>query len=202
MKYMRDSIEFTGAKHLFNGAFLEEGVDYNECTSRLLDGFINHVTIIDAWLGNQYGVDEEMSLCVYKDDIDLLPTPHKIFVPIMRVLGDPSHHNFNGTSILKFDSVEDYATARNTVKPIMHTKLAVYTEEIILGKVNDKDDELKNTYVLFWYSKTRNCSICRFTTDDDVEVIKAELKSYLGGIDFIEKYQIKPSAYSGWLESY
>lgn len=189
MKYITDVVEFTGAKELFGlGKFLVDGVDYNECTSRLLDGFINHVKIVDSWICNQYGVDEQLPLEVIKEELANYP---ELIYSV-----NPSDEN-NTKCIIILNSLESWVNARNKLSPLMHTKIAKYTEEIILGQVV----ELPNTYVLFWYSKTRNNSICKFITTDDIDTIKEELLKYLNNISFEEKYQLSPKAYNGWLRS-
>lgn len=194
MKYINDEITFTSSKELFTGTFLEDGVMYSECNRRLLDGFINHVEIIDSYLGDKYGIDDIITLTVLKTEVDKIPAPYSINM-IYDTNGLLKQDNYRES--IKFNTIEEYVNARNLIKPDIHTKLGVYTEELILGKA----EKLDNIYVLFWYSKTRNCSILRFETTDDIEIIKTELKQYIDNIEFDTVHRLNTSAYNGWLQS-
>jgi hypothetical protein len=189
-KYEVDDIEFTSAVNYFDGTFLSDGVCYNNCSSKLLDGLVNHTKILDSYLCDKYGVDEPLVLTIFKEDIDKVPAPYT-----MRVENGSTPNTSYIT--LVFESIDLYINARNLVKPLTHTKLADHTEELLLCKAKDMD----NTYLFFWYSKTRDNSIMRFETTDDIDTIKLEFKKFIDGLEIGDVYQLNPTAYNGWISN-
>lgn len=189
-KYEVDDVEFTSAVNYFDGTFLSDGVCYNNCSRRLLDGFINHTTVLDSYLCDKYGIDESPLLTIYRDDLDKVPAPYTLKIMVGNIPNTPYN-------TLGFESIVDYINARKLVKATPHTKLARYTEELMLCKAED----MENTYLFFWYSRTRDNSIMRFETTDDIETIKLEFKKFIDGLEVGDVYQLDPTSYSGWISS-
>lgn len=191
-KYERVDIEFTSPVNYFNGTFLSNGVCYNNCSKKLLDGFINHTTVLDSYLCDKYENDERPLLTIYKEELDKIPAP---FTMKVEFNSPPTSTPY---MTLEFNSIDDYVNARSLVKAIPHTELARYTEELMLCKAKD----MENVYLFFWYSRTRDNSIMRFETNDDIETIKIEFKKFIDDLEVGDIYQLSPTAYSGWISSY
>lgn len=189
-KYEVDDIEFTSAVNYFDGTFLSDGVCYNNCSSKLLDGLVNHTKILDSYLCDKYGVDEPLVLTIFKEDIDKVPTPYALSVEYGNTPNTPF-------ITIAFESIDLYINARSLVKPLTHTKLAEYTEELMLCKAED----MENTYLFFWYSRTRDNSVMRFETNDDIDTIKLEFKKFIDGLEIGDVYQLNPTAYNGWISN-
>lgn len=189
-KYEVDDIEFTSAVNYFDGTFLSDGVCYNNCSSKLLDGLVNHTKILDSYLCDKYGVDEPLVLTIFKEDIDKVPAPYALSVEYGNTPNTPF-------ITIAFESIDLYINARSLVKPLTHTKLAEYTEELMLCKAED----MENTYLFFWYSRTRDNSVMRFETNDDIDTIKLEFKKFIDGLEIGDVYQLNPTAYNGWISN-
>ena len=79
----------------------------------------------------------------------------------------------------------------------MHSKLAEVDEELMICKAKD----MENTYVFFWFSRTRDNSICKFTTEDSVEDVIKEFDRWLDNELFKERYEIPADRYIGWISN-
>ena len=65
-----------------------------------------------------------------------------------------------------------------------------------------KAKDMENTYVFFWFSRTIDNSISKFTTEDNVEDIIKEFDRWLDEeLDFKERYEIPADKYIGWLSN-
>ena len=60
-----------------------------------------------------------------------------------------------------------------------------------------KVKEVENTYVFFWFSRTRDNSICKFTTEDSIEDI---IKEFNGWLD--NKLEFKEDMLDSYIEGY
>ena len=80
----------------------------------------------------------------------------------------------------------------------MHSKLAEVDEELMICKAKD----MESTYVFFWFSRTRDNSICKFTTEDSIEDVIKEFDQWLDNkLEFKERYEIPADRYIGWISN-
>ena len=173
---------------------------YNECNSNLLNGLINQTELLDAYICKDCFSEENfldrLEVNISKNELaEILKRKDKpVFSVPLNTISYAGEHN---TVNIRFNTFEDWIELRKRHTGY-HTKLAVIGEEILLTKVKD----LKNIYVLFWFSTTRNNSILRFRTNDSLDTVKKEVLDYLKGLEFESIDRIPVTKYSGWLRSW
>lgn len=198
MKYEKDTIEFTSSKECFSGNFLKNGTMYHECDVGLLNGLINYTKVIDAYICKRY--------------FDIECDKEDLVTNIRELVWDKILHNLQDKGIIlaettlisnsneevniRLENLEDWIAVRRENNEF-HTKIAIVDEELILTKVKD----MENTYAFFWFSRTRNNSIMRFKTKDDIDMVKNEFLNYVNNCEFEQVYTIPASSYNGWLKS-
>ena len=197
MKYFKEHVERTSKINYFKDGFIKEGVCYDMVNDGLVKSLVNHTKIIKSYVCEKYSTGDELELLVDKNTF--LNKIKKLHIENVTI-----HYNIEFESkyvTLKFPTndddvsrLEDWVTARNAC-PVQHSELGAVDEEIMLCKVEDLD----NVYVFFWFSKTSDNSICKFTTNDNIDVVIKEFEEYLDKIDLKTRYEILPENYKGWL---
>lgn len=197
MKYFKEDIERTTSMDYFKDGFIKEGVCYNMVNDGLVKSLVNYTKIIKSYVCEKYSIGDDLELLVDKDTF--LNKIRKLNIENVTI-----HYNVEFESkyvTLKFRAydddmsrLEDWVTARN-VCSTHRSELGAVDEEIMLCKVEDLD----NVYVFFWFSKTKDNSICKFTTNDNIDVIIKEFEEYLDKIGLKTRYEILPENYNGWL---
>lgn len=197
MKYFKEDIERTTSIDYFKDGFIKEGVCYDMVKDGIVKNLVNYTKIIKSYVCEKYSEGYELELLVEKNTF--LNKIKKLNIENVTIEYNVEFESIYAT--LKFPSVsddlsrlEDWVKVRNEC-PVQHSELGAVDEEIMLCKVDDLD----NVYVFFWFSKTINNSICKFTTNDDIDVIIKEFEEYLDKLDLKTRYEILPENYKGWL---
>lgn len=197
MKYFKEVIERTRSIDYFKDGFIKEGVCYDMVNDGLVKSLVNYTKIIKSYVCEKYSTGDELELLVEKNTF--LNNIKKL-----NIVNDTIDYNVESESnyiTLKFPAddddvsrLEDWSILRNAF-PVIHSELGAADEEIMLCKVEDLD----NVYVFFWFSRTTNNSICKFTTNDNIDVVIKEFEEYLDKIGLKTRYEILPENYKGWL---
>ena len=197
MNYIKETIEFTSEKECFSGHFLKNGTMHHDCNVGILNGLINYTTVIDAYICKRYFNSERDKSRL---TINLREPVWGMIQHAIRTSGvtmDDVTVSPNGAQEVKveFESLDSWIKVRQE-KIETHTKLAVADEELILTKVKNA----KNSYAIFWFSRTRNNSIMYFKTRDTINVIEAAFLEYVNSCEFEKVYNIPANTYKGWLK--
>jgi hypothetical protein len=202
MKYFNEDIEFTQSRDYFSEeGFLLDGVCYDNVNAGLVSSFVNYTEVIKSYVCKKYSDDEELEISIpyelYNKKRDILPLMKLVdHMPIV-----------NSRAVQYLNIALPLNNANNRLKdwvkirvecPDVHSKLAEVDEELMICKAKD----MENTYVFFWFSRTIDNSICKFTTEDNVEDIIKEFDRWLDEeLDFKERYEIPADKYIGWLSN-
>ena len=201
MKYIKEDIEFTGSKDYFKNGFLEEGVCYDEVYAGIVSGLVNHTEIIKSYICKKYTENQDIKFKM--TTTSFIENQSKFTLSTMNKTNICYPHDANDSVIITFmqdekeDNLKKWVDFRNNYVDI-HTRLAEVDEELMICKAEDLD----NVYLFFWFSRTRDNSVCRFVTDDSVEDIIKEFERYLEeDLEFKTRYEILPENYKGWLSN-
>jgi hypothetical protein len=202
MKYFNEDIEFTQSRDYFSEeGFLLDGVCYDNVNAGLVSSFVNYTEVIKSYVCKKYSDDEELEISIpyelYNKKRDILPLMKLVdHMPIV-----------NSRAVQYLNIALPLNNANNRLKdwvkirvecPDVHSKLAEVDEELMICKAKD----MENTYVFFWFSRTIDNSICKFTTEDNVVDIIKEFDRWLDEeLDFKERYEIPADKYIGWLSN-
>ena len=204
MKYFTEDIEFTHSKDYFSReGFLLDGVCYNNVNAELVSSLVNYTEIIKSYICRKFSDDEDLEISVpveiFLKKKNILP--EDIVVDHMPIVNPRAVQYLNITLPLnnRNSRLEDWVKIRIEC-PDVHSKLVEVDEELMLCKAK----EVENTYVFFWFSRTRDNSICRFTTEDSVEDVIKEFDRWLDNeleVNFKERYEIPADRYIGWISN-
>ena len=202
MKYFTEDIEFTDSRDYFSrDGFLQDGVCYDNVNAGLVSSLVNHTEIIKSYVCKKFSDDEELEISIpyelYNKKRDILP--EDILVDHMPIVNSRAVQYLNIALPLnnKNSRLKDWAKIRVEC-PDVHSKLAEVDEELMLCKAK----KVENTYVFFWFSRTRDNSICKFTTEDSIEDIVEEFDRWLDNkLEFKERHEIPADRYIGWISN-
>ena len=202
MKYFTEDIEFTHSKDYFSReGFLLNGVCYDNVNAGLVSSLVNYTEIIKSYICKKYSDDEDLEISVpveiFLKKKNILP--ENIVVEHMPVINTRAVQYLNIALPLnnKNSRLKDWAKIRVEC-PDVHSKLAEVDEELMICKAKD----MENTFVFFWFSRTRNNSICKFTTEDSVDDIIKEFNRWLDNkLEFKERHEIPADRYIGWISN-
>jgi hypothetical protein len=202
MKYFNEDIEFTQSRDYFSEeGFLLDGVCYDNVNAGLVSSFVNYTEVIKSYVCKKYSDDEELEITVpyklYNIKMDILPLMK--LVDHMPIVNSRAVQYLNIALPLNNTNnrLKDWVKIRVEC-PDVHSKLAEVDEELMICKAKD----MENTYVFFWFSRTIDNSICKFTTEDNVVDIIKEFDRWLDEeLDFKERYEIPADKYIGWLSN-
>jgi len=159
-KYFKDSIEYAMApvNEVLAGDILEFGVLYEYVGNTFLNGFINSVKIIKAYVLDRY--------CPWDESFD---EPHELTIQ-----DPPNSFTWVKKSFINKTEVFNCLTEKGR----MFSGDLDYNfqdDVVIIGRVGDT-----NVYMLFYYD--RDCSDCmigRFKTDDNADEMQIEINKML-----------------------
>ena len=202
MKYFTEDIEFTHSKDYFSEeGFLLDGVCYNNVKDGLVSSLVNYTEVIKSYVCKKFSDDEELEII----------TPVEMFLKKKNILPEDIVVNHipsvNARAVQYLNITLPLNNTNNRLKdwikirvecPDVLSKLAEVDEELMICKAKD----MENTYVFFWFSRTIDNSICKFTTEDNVEDIIKEFDRWLDEkLEFKERYEIPADKYKGWLRN-
>jgi hypothetical protein len=209
MKYFTEDIEFTHSKDYFSKeGFLLDGVCYDNVNAGLVSSLVNYTEIVKSYICRKFSDDEDLEISVPLETFlkkkNILPEDMSIedmsiVVDLVPTVNPRATQYLNITLPLnsKNSRLKDWVKIRVEC-PDIHSKLAEVDEELMLCKVK----EVENTYVFFWFSRTRDNSICKFTTEDSIEDIIKEFDRWLDNkLEFKERYEIPADKYIGWISN-
>ena len=164
MKYFTEDIEFTHSKDYFSReGFLLDGVCYDNVNAGLVSSLVNYTEIIKSNICRKFSDDEDLEISVpveiFLKKKNILP--ENIVVDHMPIVNSKAVQYLNITLPInkrysrRNSRLEDWVKIRVEC-PDVHSKLAEVDEELMLCKAK----EVENTYVFFWFSRTRDNSIC------------------------------------------
>ena len=202
MKYFTEDIEFTHSADYFSEeGFLLDGVCYDNVNAELVSSLVNYTEIIKSYICRKISDYEDLEISVPVETFlkkkNILP--EDIVVDHMPIVNPRAVQYLNITLPLnnRNSRLRDWVKIRVEC-PDVHSKLAEVDEELMICKAKD----MENTYVFFWFSRTRDNSICKFTTEDSIEDIIKEFNRWLDEeLDFKERYEIPADKYIGWLSN-
>ena len=202
MKYFTEDIEFTHSADYFSEeGFLLDGVCYDNVNAELVSSLVNYTEIIKSYICRKISDYEDLEISVPVETFlkkkNILP--EDIVVDHMPIVNPRAVQYLNITLPLnnRNNRLRDWVKIRIEC-PDVHSKLAEVDEELMICKAKD----MENTYVFFWFSRTRDNSICKFTTEDSIEDIIKEFNRWLDEeLDFKERYEIPADKYIGWLSN-
>ena len=202
MKYFTEDIEFTHSADYFSEeGFLLDGVCYDNVNAELVSSLVNYTEIIKSYICRKISDYEDLEISVPVETFlkkkNILP--EDIVVDHMPIVNPRAVQYLNITLPLnnRNSRLRDWVKIRVEC-PDVHSKLAEVDEELMICKAKD----MENTYVFFWFSRTRDNSICKFTTEDSIEDIIKEFDRWLDEeLDFKERYEIPADKYIGWLSN-
>ena len=202
MKYFTEDIEFTHSADYFSEeGFLLDGVCYDNVNAELVSSLVNYTEIIKSYICRKISDYEDLEISVPVETFlkkkNILP--EDIVVDHMPIVNPRAVQYLNITLPLnnRNSRLRDWVKIRVEC-PDVHSKLAEVDEELMICKAKD----MENTYVFFWFSRTRDNSICKFTTEDSIEDIIKEFDRWLDNkLEFKERYEIPADKYIGWLSN-
>ena len=202
MKYFTEDIEFTHSADYFSEeGFLLDGVCYNNVEDGLVSSLVNRTEVIKSYVCKKFSDDEELEIItpveMFLKKKNILP--EDIVVDHMPIVNSRAVQYLNIALPLNNTNnrLKDWVKIRVEC-PNVHSKLAEVDEELMFRKAKD----MENTYVFFWFSRTIDNSISKFTTEDNVEDIIKEFDRWLDEeLDFKERYEIPADKYIGWLSN-
>ena len=202
MKYFTEDIEFTHSADYFSEeGFLLDGVCYDNVKDGLVSSLVNYTEVIKSYICKKFSDDEELEISIpyelYNKKRDILPLMK--LVDHMPIVNSRAVQYLNVALPLNNTNnrLKDWVKIRVEC-PDVHSKLAEVDEELMICKAKG----MENTYVFFWFSRTRNNSICKFTTEDSVDDIIKEFNRWLDNkLEFKERHEIPADKYIGWLSN-
>ena len=202
MKYFTEDIEFTHSTDYFSEeGFLLNGVCYDNVNAGLVSSLVNYTEVIKSYICKKFSDDEELEISVpyelYNKKRDILP--EDILVDHMPIVNSRAVQYLNIALPLNNTNnrLKDWVKIRVECSDV-HSKLAEVDEELMICKAKD----MENIYVFFWFSRTRDNSICKFTTEDSIEDIVKEFDRWLDNkLEFKERYEIPEDKYIGWISN-
>lgn len=185
IKYFPESIEYPGDQLVFDP--LPMGVQYLYVSNSLLDGFINYVDKIKAFvIGRYLRWDEAPGVEI-------------------EVQEPPSSSKWAKKTPRTKSELFDVLTTENAV---YHSKLdtAFQDDVLILGKAykNGDKEQPEFCWVFFWYDRdSSDCCIGRFQSDDEESEVVASFVDFVRKLDVNEygEREIPLHYFRGWLSS-
>ena len=172
-----------------------------QCKDGLVSSLVNYTEVIKSYICKKFSDDEELEISIPYE----LYNKKRDILPLMKLVDHMPIVNSRAVQYLNIalplnntnNRLKDWVKIRVEC-PDVHSKLAEVDEELMICKAKD----MENTYVFFWFSRTIDNSICKFTTEDNVEDIIKEFDRWLDEeLDFKERYEIPADKYIGWLSN-
>jgi hypothetical protein len=191
----------------FMERYLPDGVEYPEnlvaeplaldqcsvfVSHSYLDGFINYVKIVSAWLIPRYNTKGEHG--EYK----------------IQIMDPPGSFNWVEKT---FVGIQFYKLVSKNPRVLCHTKISYFGDDVaILGRVpvNEEHGTATREYVFFYYDcDVSDCMIGRFLTENAEEEVLQRFNTYAEWLGrqkaetwedpLIKSLPIPPAAFPGWI---
>lgn len=178
-KYFQESCEYPSDLIMDSESMLKEGVLYCYISSTFLNGFINYITPVKAFIIDRYRNDDQL-LDTEKKENPIIINMH--------------YGNFGKWENLAMFTKQEVIDKLNNGYKIYHTKIGMFDDDVLLLA------KTKNYYWYFWFDcDVSDCCIGRFKTTDAEEEIISSFTKYCNQVTEYKLYEFKLDWLQGWL---